>query len=372
MSLQTLPDCFVSYPTVYAVRNEYQITVSVTAETLMWVKVGDEEYYDDSNGILRSGRPTHIMKVPMEELDRAKGYTVCFRRIQERLPYFSKTGDVEEMKIPFRPIPQDHIHIYHIADTHNQVDIPVQTGKFFGDRLDLLILNGDIPDHSGDVKNFAAIHRIAGLLTKGEIPVIYSRGNHDLRGIHAEDLAEHTPTDNGNSYFTFRLGALWGIVMDCGEDKPDTHDAYGHTICCSVFRRRETKFLEKVIRNASSEYAAEGVKYRMVVSHVPFSDIPEPPFDIEIELYTKWCDLLRENVHPQVMLCGHTHKAYVSYNGSEHDKKGQPCTVVVGSRVKADQPESYGGAAIELSDDGIDVKLTDLQQNVFCHEVLPL
>ena len=33
--------------------------------------------------------------------------------------------------------------------------------------------------------------------------------------------------------------------MDCGEDKPDDHTEYGNTVCCEVFRRDVTRFLEK-------------------------------------------------------------------------------------------------------------------------------
>ena len=45
-----LPDFFEAPPSVYAVENEYQIIVPVNHECLMWVRVGSEEYYDDSEG----------------------------------------------------------------------------------------------------------------------------------------------------------------------------------------------------------------------------------------------------------------------------------------------------------------------------------
>ena len=130
MSNVVLPDNFSSYPAVYAVGNEYQIFIVVNSETLVWAQVGTEEYFDDSNGILRSGSDTHKIVVPMEELDKAGSYTIKFRRVQERLPYFSKTGEVESVTFPFRPVPETDIHIYHLADTHNKVDLPVKTAGF--------------------------------------------------------------------------------------------------------------------------------------------------------------------------------------------------------------------------------------------------
>ena len=368
----TLPDVFAFPPAVYAVGNEYQIFVVVKSETLMWVSVGDEEYYDDSNGILRSGSDTHKITVPMEELDKAGCYTVKFRRVEERIPYFSKTGEVESVTIPFRSVPQDNIHVYHVADTHNRVELPVRTASYFGDKLDLLILNGDIPDHSGEIRNFMTIHEIAGKMTNGEIVTVYSRGNHDLRGNHAEDLATYTPNRNGHSFYTFRVGPMWGILVDCGEDKPDTHAAYGNTICCHAFRKRETKYIEQVIRNAANEYDAEGVRYRLVISHVPFSYVQEEPFNIERECYTKWCSLLKEYVKPDVMLSGHLHRTFLSRCGSENDHLGQPCPLVVGSRTNGQEPEKFAGAALTFSGNSINVKFTDQDHNVYEEDTLEL
>ena len=42
------PDIFADLPTVYAVGKNYIIIVPVNEPCLMWVRVGDEEFYDDS------------------------------------------------------------------------------------------------------------------------------------------------------------------------------------------------------------------------------------------------------------------------------------------------------------------------------------
>ena len=352
------PQEFATYPTVYAVGRNYQIIVPVTCETIMWVRVGNRNFYDDSNGILRSSRTTHRMTVPMEYLDQAGAYTVCFRVIYERKPYRSEVGEAMEYTSSFRPVSGDGaIRIYHIADAHNRVAKPVAAGHYFGKAPDLLILNGDIPNHCGDIKNFTAIHEIASELTGGEVPVIFSRGNHDTRGIFAEQLEDHTPTDGGRTYYTFRLGRLWGIVLDCGEDKRDNHPEYAHTVCFEDFRRRETEFIRDIIAHSKQEYEADGVENRIVICHIPFTETPQPPFDIEIETYTEWARLLREHVKPQLMLCGHEHTCYITLVGDEKDHKGQPCPVVVASEVTKDGP--FLGGAIELQKDRCTVIFND-------------
>ncbi len=364
-------ETFATYPVVYAVGDEYQILVPVNKETLMWCEVNGKEYFDDSCGILRSETTTHRMTVPMKELDAARHYTIRYREVEERLPYFSKTGEVRELGFDFRPVSGDTVHIYHIADAHNRVEAPVAAAGYLAGELDLLILNGDTPEDGGDIRNFATIHAIAGQITKGEIPAVFSRGNHDMRGVHAEKLAEHTPTSNGNSYFTFRVGPVWGIVLDCGEDKADTSPEYGNTIACHAFRQRETEFLKRVIADADREYLAPGVQYRLVISHVPFSEVAPAPFDIEQDIYAEWCRLLREQVRPQLMLSGHMHDLYVTRPGEARDHLGQPCPVVVGSLPGKDMAH-YTGTAVTLAPKAIDIRFTDQDRHITAQDTLPL
>ena len=93
-------------PTVFAVENDYKIFIPVTSSCVMWVKVGDECYYDHSNGILRSSPTVHKITVPLKALDFARSYTVCYRKMIERKPYFSVASDVFEETFNFRPLPQ--------------------------------------------------------------------------------------------------------------------------------------------------------------------------------------------------------------------------------------------------------------------------
>lgn len=371
------PEIFAALPTVYAVADKYVIIVPVNEPCLMWVGIGENEYYDDSNGILRSGRLTHKMTVPMAELDAARSYTVRWRKMIERKPYRSEVGEIEEYTSAFRPIDPDkeRINIYNIADAHNRVDGPINAGKYFeraGEELDLLLLNGDIPNHSGDVAYFEAIHRIAAGVTGGEIPVVFARGNHDTRGVCAELIEDYTPTDNGVSYYTFRLGPVWGIVMDCAEDKPDDHIEYAHTICCEDFRRRETRWLEALCKAEKPEYSDGGIKYKIVVVHNPFTERRNPPFDIEEDTFAHWASLLRENVKPHLMICGHVHKCYVTYPGGERDAFGQPCPIVAASRLSKDDLSFFVGGAITLDGNMAYVRFTDNDGNIVGEETVKL
>lgn len=353
-------------PAVFAVGDTYQIMVPVAAPCLMWVQVGEEAYYDDSNGILRSAESTHRMIVPMEELDREKKYTICYRKIIERKPYFTETEDEVRIDFEFRPVQGPDVKAYHIADAHNHVEEPVAAAENFIKKygpIDFLILNGDIPDHSGRIENFINIYEIVSELTHGNIPTVFSRGNHDTRGIFAEKIVDHTPCQDGHSYYSFRLGNIWGLVLDCGEDKVDSHPEYGNTVCCHAFRKQETRFIRKIIENAEKEYQAEGVQYKVIIVHNPFTRIHNEPFQIEDEIFTEWGRLLREHVKPQVMICGHLHQMFIEEPGSETDYLGHPCRLVVASKIrvrKDETPECYfAGAGFIFSNGEIEAVFTD-------------
>lgn len=249
-------------PAVFAVENTYQIMALVNAECLFWVRVGDICYYDEQNGVMRSSGDVHSVAVPMRALDEAKGYTVCVRPIVERKPYFTQTEDVREYTFSFAPVSADNIRVYHIADAHGRIDEPIAAARTFGE-IDLLILNGDLVSFNDSPEACHHTFLIADALTHGNIPIVYTRGNHDLRGYYAEHRTAYTPFESGKPYYTVRLGHLWCVVLDCAEDKPDDHAEYGGTVCCHAFREAQTAFLEEIIDRR--EYEADGIRTRLVL-----------------------------------------------------------------------------------------------------------
>ena len=359
-----MKNIFRTAPAVFAVGENYQIMVEVSCPTLMWVEVGGEEYFDDSNGIIRSAVTTHRVTVPMDALDAAGGYTLFARKIIERKPYFSETEEPVSEHFDFHPVKPGKVTAYQIADAHNMVGAPVKACKLFEEKygpIDLLILNGDVPDHSGRIENFHNIYEIAADVTGGTKPVIFSRGNHDTRGIFAENIADHTPVENGNSFYDVKLGDLHAILIDCGEDKDDSHAEYGHTVCCRAFRKRETKWLEKLL----SEPGIADAKYRAVIAHNPFTWDYKEPFDIENETYSHWAKLLREKFKPEVFIAGHLHTLEISEPGSAQDHLGHPCKVVSGSKPihgRDGKPDYFAGSGF-IFDDGVTVVFNDSDGN---------
>ncbi len=342
-------------PAVFLVGDTYQIMAPVSRETLFWVKVGEECFYDDSNGILRSAVTMHRVTVPAELLNREKRYTVFCRPIIERKPYFPTTEPLEEFTYEFRPVPEGRACGFQIADAHNLIEAPIKAAEAFIKQygaIDFLILNGDVADHSGRIENFDNFYILCSRLTHGSLPVIFSRGNHDMRGVHAEELAEYTPTDNGRSYFTFRMGDIWGVVLDSGEDKVDDQVEYGFTICCHDFRLRESRFLEAIAKERP--FDAPGVKHIIAMAHNPFTGKIGGIFDIEDAIFADWGRILREEIKPEIMLCGHMHQLAMWMPGDDTDRVGHPCPIAVGSlprHGKDGNPDWFAGMGVIFDED---------------------
>ena len=208
-----MSEYFNHTPAVFAVDKYYQIMMPCEKPCLFFVKVGDKFYYDESNGIMCSKSEIHRVEIPAVELDKAKEYTICIRPIIIRKVYFSKTENVLEKTYKFYPVPESNIRAYHIADAHNNIEEPIKAAETFGD-IDFLILNGDVIEDSSYPANIMNIYEICSRLTKGERPVIFSRGNHDLRGNFAEKFADYTTTRKGDTYYSFSIGSIWGILLD--------------------------------------------------------------------------------------------------------------------------------------------------------------
>ena len=132
MTLADLPnEIFASTPVVYAVGDEYQIFVLSSSKNVMWCRIDGKEYYDDSNGVLRSESPFHKIIVPAQELDAAGAYTIGYRRFQERVPYYNKYDLEGEVTFNFRKAASDSPKFYLISDVHKQLAAGVKAAKSF-------------------------------------------------------------------------------------------------------------------------------------------------------------------------------------------------------------------------------------------------
>lgn len=350
---------FVYDPAVYAVGDEYCIIFNTLVAGMGWIEIDGVRYVNDRNGNIVSDEKVHKNYVPVSVLDKSGSYDIVFVPVYERKAYFPTSGEEQRKTYSFRtPNMSDDIKIYEISDTHSAVKNPVSAAEYFGDELDILIMNGDIPNHCGNIDQIMALYEVASKITHGSIPIVFSRGNHDTRGAAAIHYDKYTPTDMASrTYYTFRIGKIWGIVLDCGEDKADNHPEYGGMASFHNFRIRQTEFIKNVIERRAEEYEADGIEYRLIICHIPFDHSLN---EHESEVYTEWIALLNK-IKADVMLFGHI-----------HDTEFQPAMrqtrfgvieppAVIGGNPKGD---NFVGTALTLDKNGYLVQFTDKNKTV--------
>lgn len=346
-------DALKTSPAVFAVGNEYQIMQPVGKECLYWVKVGDKIYADEINGVMRSRCNVHKVCVPMEELNRAKGYTVMTREIIDRVHNKPQCFDkIKEKEYKFYPIPENGAKAFHISDAHNYINTAIQSARTFGD-IDFLILNGDLQCHSAEEGDFLLAYYIADALTKGEKPVVMTRGNHETIGRYAENITDYIPSNEGKTYYTFKLGNIWGMVLDCGSDNVDSYAEYSGTLCCHQFRERQIDFIKGIIENAENEYNAADVEYKLIICHIPFTNHFEDTVNVETDIYNIWEQLINENIKPDLMLSGHTH----NYRDCTKENSKGLFPLSISSKHRGNS--YFGGTGIEFLKEGIKATRTD-------------
>ena len=342
------------HPAVFAVGRDYQIIFLTSTRGLGWIEIDGERYTDEEAGLLFYGT-VHKIPVPGDVLNRAGKYTAVFVEYADKKPYYPEGAEKLRKEYVFRPVVagKDKIRIFQFADTHARTVTPLELYRQTGD-CDLIVLNGDINEHSYELKNFETAFELASGASGGEIPVLYSRGNHDTRGYAAQDLVSYIPTafrdGRRETFYSFRQGPVWGLVLDCGEDKYDTNAEYGGTILFDTFRKRETEYLKSVIAHKAEEYEAEGVEVRIAVCHVPFVEHFQHPFDVASEIYEEWTALLGE-MGIDLLLAGHMHRAYF-IPAHTPDKRNAPFPTAVCSIPgvkREDGTEFYVGGLVEIT-----------------------
>lgn len=263
---------FSCTPAVYAVEDTYQIVFTTRSKGTGWVTIDGIEYNDTYAGYRRTEDTVHKIIVPMAALDNAGEYTIYTRSMLSRGPFSALQGKLISKTYHWRGVnTEDGLNYYVLSDTHNTHKSPYAAGTYFGDSLDFLISCGDSASWLDREDDLTQILRLAGNITKGEVPVIYARGNHETKGEMAHEFYRYVGADGENFYYTFRLENIWGIVLDIGEDHGDQYAEFYDAAKFNAYRRAQTEFLDEVLENAENEFDAEGVDYRIAVCHIPLT-----------------------------------------------------------------------------------------------------
>lgn len=287
---------FTSDGVVFAVEDEYQIAWSTSIKSTGYVTIGDEVFYDEGAGENEVSK-LHKITVPMSLLDEEKQYTITSAPVYSEAAYLSISGGESSRTYSFRPVdPSDGLQIYNISDNHECVSGAGNAGRYFGDALDILILNGDIINDVSSQWQISMIYQLASRVTEGTRPVIYVRGNHECNGKYAAELPDYVGSRDGEFYYTLKLGGAYFMVLDTNNDMADDNFLIEPAANFELLRERQTEWLE------GQTYFGEDCEYRILLAHMAFALA-------DYERFPEWRDKLVAATDGKFDLCisGHSH-----------------------------------------------------------------
>ena len=309
---QLRPCVFTHGAVVYAVEDDYQIVFSTSDSAIAWVEIGGENYYDLYAGSMKSADRVHKVEVPQEVLDAAGSYTIYARQMIYRGPFGGYTGGLMSQGYSFRPVDaSDGIHYYTMSDVHEAVDAAINATTYdTGEALDFLVLVGDLVSMVETEADAQLANDLAYGVTKGEIPVIYARGNHEIKGEYAEVFHKYVGSRNGNFYYPVTLsGEVFAVVLDMGEDHEDDWWEYYGTAQFDLYRQEQTRMLEEIL----DERDYRDYRYRMAICHIPITYVEED--GLFEDFRQEWTRLLNK-MKIDICLSGHLHDLWQMLPGA--------------------------------------------------------
>lgn len=186
---------------------------------------------------------------------------------------------------------------------------------------DFTVWNGDLFHVVGDTEQITdAVLRPVNTVYAAERPVLFTTGNHDLRGAYARTLKEAIiPWESERPMercFAVRQGPLAVIGLDTAEMRIDEHPGFGGLTCSEPYRKEQRDWLESALQRPEIASAP----YLIVFCHIPLWGRPEEEESHMQDGRMQYCEQGQKLWHPlleeagaQLLISGHKH--YFRYAG---------------------------------------------------------
>ncbi|MDR1593238.1 MAG: metallophosphoesterase [Prevotellaceae bacterium] len=201
------------YSVVFATNADAQAYVTYTCNGELKTVYANEAGYKTIGKI-------HAVIIPRSELD-GNQYTAHATRVLERLSYGGKLGKTISTETFTLKNTTNTVEpkIIAASDWHGRLSLLDSAARYSGRNADLVIFNGDYADYYVNEQQIIKYFlRGAFILTKGEIPGIFVRGNHEVRGNErVEDWGRKIGL--ANMYYQVRRGNNFFTIFDTAESE---------------------------------------------------------------------------------------------------------------------------------------------------------
>ena len=283
--------------------NGMTIMWETTIPAYSWVEYGTDTLHLNRKRLIIDGQAEFNESIHQIRLDNLTPgqtyyYRVCSQEILQYKAYNKKFGNTAKSEFYSFTMPQadtDAFTAVIFNDLHQQSHVFQALLKQVENiDYDFVVFNGDCID---DPANHEQATRFVRLLTEGvhgdRIPTLFMRGNHEIRNVYSIGLRKHFDYVGGKTYGAFNWGDTRIVMLDCGEDKPDSTYVYYDLNDFTQLRHEQVGFLQEELKSKSFKKADK----RILIHHIPLygsnnlcKDLWEPllrkaPFDISLNAH---------------------------------------------------------------------------------------
>lgn len=322
--------------------NEATIVWITDKPSIGWVELASDgngsfyakehpRYFDTSNGI-KNTSTIHAVKIKGLTPGKQYRYRVFAQEVLKHTGYKIIYGDYASTDVYYRkPL------TFHTCNPQAPATSFVMVNDIHGDnklledlmsrcnltQTDFVLFNGDMLSFmNSEEQLFKGFMDTAVRLFASEIPMYYARGNHETRGVFATEIQRYFSPCQEHLYYAFRQGPVYCVVLDTGEDKPDSDIEYAGITQYDFYRAEQSEWLAGILESAEYKEAP----FKIIVAHIPPAVTeagPDEDWHGNIEVEQKFMPLLRQ-AYPDLMLCGHLHR-FVRHDAT--DKTSFPVVV---------------------------------------------
>ena len=235
-------------------------------------------------------------------------YRVLSQEVKELLPYRPVLGNIVSTDIWKKPLTfttldgrQETLSMVMINDIHGKNDLQKRLLEMAPPQnVDMVVFCGDMCNYINKQSDIFTgfLDTSVGLFASSK-PFVYVRGNHETRGAYARNISRYLAGPERTFYYAFTYGPIRFIVLDSGEDKPDTDVEYSGLVDFDNYILEQKEWLARELE--SPEFRA--ASFRVVLSHIPFA---KGGWYGSERLRKQLLPLL-ESVRIDLMLSGHNH-----------------------------------------------------------------
>lgn len=227
-----------------------------------------EEYTvkDVVNAAVRSTDTVHSVRVPKKHLDN-NTYTYHSQQIGTKRAYVAVKGiTISSDPVEFKGYSgQEKINVLLLSDIHENPAPAEDAVEYFDTPADVIIMNGDEVSLMTSAFKFRQVLDYAYRFSKGSIPIIYTRGNHENRGEYGPEVVDFFKTTTGGLYYTCNYGPVSFLCLDSGEDKADSDWTYSGLVDSTSYIAQETEWMKTLSPD-------EDAQYKVCAAHMPSID----------------------------------------------------------------------------------------------------